>query len=422
MVKTIKKDGYNLHIIKTRKFKTVSLRLTFWNKLKEDELTIRNMLADSLLFSSFKYNDTRKMSIKKEELYNVGLYSSTYRNGTHIFTEFDLSCIEDKYTQKDNLEEAIKFMFECLNNPNVSENAFNSANFNVVKNHLKNAIKSEVDNPNYYAYRRYKEIIGNSEILKGSILGTLEDLVKITEKTLYEYYKSFFENNHIDIYVIGNIKEKEIERIIDQNMKFKSHINNYLKISTDYEKEYTEDIEQSNFHQSKLLMGSSIKSLTQHEKKYTAILYNIILGNSPNSKLFQSVREKKSYAYTISSSINRIDGMFTITAGISSKNYEDTKKEVLKQLKSMKNGEFTQKDIKNAKEIILSILKEINDNPISIIDHYKNYLYIETDSVEEEIKYIKEIKKDDIIKVAKKINIDTIYLLKEDGNEWNKNK
>ena len=164
-------------------------------------------------------------------------------------------------------------------------------------------------------------------------------------------------------------------------------------------------------------MGSIIKNLTDKEKRYTAIIYNIILGNSPNSKLFKSVREKKSYAYSISSSMNRLDGLFVISAGISSKNYEDTKDEIFKQINEMKKGSFSKKEIKNAKELSLSILKEINDDPYSMIEHYNNYLYNGADTIANAIKAIKSITKEDIIKVANKINIDTIYMLKEDENE-----
>ena len=164
-------------------------------------------------------------------------------------------------------------------------------------------------------------------------------------------------------------------------------------------------------------MGGSIKSLTEHEKKYESIIYNIILGNSPTSKLFQNIREKMSYAYTISSSINRLDGMFVISAGISSKNYESTKNEVMNQIKEMKQGFFNDKDINDAKEVILSIIEEINDNPWSIIDHYNNYLYFGADTIENQIQEINKIQKDDIVNVANKINIDTVFLLKEDEYE-----
>ena len=421
MIKDIKKDGYNIHIIKTNKFKTVTVKLVFWNELKEEELTIRNLLADNLLFSSKKYNDNRKLCIKRQDLYNAGIYSSTYRNGTQIITEINLSCINDKYTEKGNFKKALEFLFECINNPNIENDSFNKQAFSITKERLKAAIKNEKDNPGYYSYRRYKEIIGNKKILIGSILGSIETLNKISENDLYDYYKSFLSNNHLDIYILGNVNEKTIEQIIDENITFKINDIKYSNNSTTYEKEFSETIENSKFKQSKLLMGGSTKYLTDHEKKYTSIIYNIILGNSPNSKLFRTVREKKSYAYNISSNMNRLDGMFIINAGISDRNYEDSKNEIYKQLELMKEGDFSLKEIKNAKEAILSILKEINDSPNPIINHYHNYLYNNADTIEEQKEAIKAITKDDIIKVAKKINIDTIYLLKEDNNGKNTN-
>ena len=420
-MKTINKNGYRLHIIKTNKFKSITVKLIFWNKLKEDELSLRNLLADNLLFSSKKYKDNRSISIKKQELYSTNIYNSTYRNGTQVITEFYLSCIDDKYTEKGNFEASLEFLFDSLNNPNVVKDSFDLDAFNITKERLKTAIKKETDNPSYYSYRRYKQIIGNKDILLGSILGSLEQLEKITPHSLYNYYKSFFSSNHLDIYVLGDIDEKLIESITDRNIKYNFKSIPYTSAITDYEKKFTEDIENSKFNQSKLIMGASIKSLSEKVRKYDAIIYTIILGNSPNSKLFQSVREKKSYAYTISSSINRLDGMFTISAGISYKNYKDTIDEIYKQLELMKRGKFSLKDIKNAKEIVLSVLKEVDDSPNSMIDHCHNYLYNGADTIEKQIECINSVTKDDIINVANRINIDTIYLLKEDTYEENKN-
>ena len=257
MIKDIKKDGYNIHIIKTNKFKTVTVKLVFWNELKEEELTIRNLLADNLLFSSKKYNDNRKLCIKRQDLYNAGIYSSTYRNGTQIITEINLSCINDKYTEKGNFKKALEFLFECINNPNIENDSFNKQAFSITKERLKAAIKNEKDNPGYYSYRRYKEIIGNKKILIGSILGSIETLNKISENDLYDYYKSFLSNNHLDIYILGNVNEKTIEQIIDENITFKINDIKYSNNSTTYEKEFSETIENSKFKQSKLLMGGN---------------------------------------------------------------------------------------------------------------------------------------------------------------------
>ena len=149
MINTIKRNGYNLHILKTDKFKSITVKLIFWNKLKEEELTMRNLLADNLLFSSGKYKDNRSISIKKQDLYSASVFNSTYRNGTQVITEFNLSCIEDKYTEKGNFLKALNFLFECLNNPNVSNKSFDLNAFNITKERLRTAIKNETDNPNY---------------------------------------------------------------------------------------------------------------------------------------------------------------------------------------------------------------------------------------------------------------------------------
>ena len=415
-IKTLDKNGYRLHLIKSNNFKTISFKIVFWNELKKEDLAYRNMLVNNLLFSSHKYNTNRKIAIRKEELYSADIYGKTYRKGTQIVTEICLSSIEDKFAEEGNFRESLEFLFDCINNPNINNGAFDETSFNITKDNITNSIKSEKENPNFEAYQKYKELIGKDKVFVGSILGTLEDVENITPSSLYEYYKTFFDDNHIDIYVLGNIEEKDILDI-DKYLKFGSNRISYTSTYVNYEKDYSEKEEDSKFNQSKLFMGGSIKSLTEHEKKYESIIYNIILGNSPTSKLFQNIREKMSYAYTISSSINRLDGMFVISAGISSKNYESTKNEVMNQIKEMKQGFFNDKDINDAKEVILSIIEEINDNPWSIIDHYNNYLYFGADTIENQIQEINKIQKDDIVNVANKINIDTVFLLKEDEYE-----
>lgn len=419
MYKTIKKDGYNLHIIKTSKFKNISIKMLFWNDLKKEELSLRNMLVDNLLFSCKKYGNSREMSIRKQDLYNIDIYSSVYRLGTQAVTEIVFSCIDDKYTEKGNFRKSLDFLFECLTKPNVCNNTFDNNSFSITKERLIAAIKNQKDNPNVYASRRFEEIIGNKKILCGSILGNIDSLEKITPTSLYKYYETFFTNNHIDIFVLGNVDFDFINDYFDNNFIFKSGISSYSDVATTYNKNFTCDIEESSFNQSKLIMGSTTKNLTDHEKKYEAIIYNIILGNSPKSKLFQVVREKKSYAYTIASTMLRLDGMFIVSAGISSKNFLDTKEEVLRQVEDMKKGKFSLENIKNAKEMICGILKEINNSPWSMIDHYNHYLYYNADLLETQLEEIRNISKQDIINVAKKINIDTIYLLKEDTNETN---
>ena len=418
-IKDINKENYKLHLIKTNKFKTILVKVVFWNELKKEELTLRNMLIKNLLFSSAQYNTLRKMAIKKDELFSVDLYSRTYRRGGQILSEINLSSLSEEYLEKDGLQESLKFLFEIINNPNVKDGKFEEESFQINYDKLKSAIQNEKEDPMYYSYTKFKEMIDKNQKYGPSILGTLEDLEKITPESLYKYYKKFLANNQVDIYIVGNFNEDKVTKIIEKEAKFKSINLKKVKINKGYKKNYSIKEEQSKFNQSKIILGGSIDKLTSHEKLYAGIVYNIILGNSPTSKLFKNVREKKSFAYNISSSINRLDGLFFIYAGISLKNEQQAKQEIYKQMNRMKEGKFTNQEIKNAKQVILSIIKEVDEYPGSILDHYMNYLYFENEKLAKQKEEINKVTKEDVVRVANKINIDTVYLLKEQSNEKN---
>lgn len=416
-IKDINKNGYKLHLLKTNKFKTVLVKIIFWNEIKKEELTLRNMLINNLLFSSARYDTIRKMAIKKEELFSAELFSRNYRRGTQIIAEINLSVIEDEYSEKNSVKNAMEFLFDLINNPNVKDGKFNETAFNINYENLKNALASEKENPMSLCFKKFKELISDDKNFSTSILGTEEDLSKITPEVLYNYYQTFLQNNHIDIFVVGNINFKEIEKMISDNFNPKTKELPYNEVYRTYEKQFSEVCEVSNFNQSKLIIGGNINKLTDHEKFYEGIIYNIILGNSPNSKLFQNIREKNSLAYSISSRLNRLDGLFYIYAGLSAKNYEKAKKDINLQMKAMQEGKFSLKNLKDAKQVVLSIIKEVDEYPGSIIDYYFNKLYFENETLLKQKEEIKKITKEDIVKVANKISIDTILLLKEGQNE-----
>ena len=48
-----------------------------------------------------------------------------------------------------------------------------------------------------------------------------------------------------------------------------------------------------------------------------------------------------------------------------------------------------------------------------------NYLYFENEKLSKQNEEINKVTKEDVVRVANKINIDTVYLLKEQSNEKN---
>ena len=85
----------------------------------------------------------------------------------------------------------------------------------------------------------------------------------------------------------------------------------------------------------------------------------------------------------------------------------------------MVKGDFKDSDIEAAKIIGINALKEIEDYQSSIIKVFESHEYLNFDLLDERSLSIKNVTKEDVINLSKKIHLDTIYLLEGDANEEN---
>ena len=212
------------------------------------------------------------------------------------------------------------------------------------------------------------------------------------------------------ISVAENIPLSNINTI---KKKSKSHIINHTKFRklVNYKKQ------EKNINQSILLFGFKLDNITEFERCYVLAVYNSILGGSPNSKLFREVREKHSLCYSISSTYSGINSYFLISAGIDRKDYDKSVSLIKEELKKMKNGQFKDEEIKEAKVSYIASLKEIEDTPSSMISIYEAHEYLNYGLMEEREENINKVTKEDIINLSKKLKLDTIYLLEGVKNE-----
>ncbi len=416
----IDKQAYKIHFIKTDKFKKVKIRINFKEKTTKEKVVYRNMLSLVLLEATKKFNTRRLLDIECENLYNIGVGAGTSNSGNYHLLRFNTTFLNEKYTEKGMMEESFKFFLEFIFNPNVIDGKFESQTFNNAKNILKEDIESYADNPGRFAFSRIYEIMCPNSVIKYRSTGYIEDLEKVTEENLYEYYKELLTNNEIDIFIIGNIDVKQMEKIIADNFNIDSIKHEQLAHivkQDDFRTEPRIIKENKNINQSILILGSKLKDITEFERKYVLVLYNYILGGSADSKLFKEVREKNSLCYSISSTHSGIANLEFISAGIDKENYDKAVELIKAEIKNMEDGNFTEEDINQAKITFLASLKEIEDTANGIINIYEAHEYLDYDLLEERAKEIEKVTKEDIINVSKKMYLDTVYLLEGDKKD-----
>ena len=415
--KKINNKAYNIHFIKTDKFKKVKVRITFKEEVNKEKIVYRNMLSLILLEATKKYNSRRLLDIQCEYLYNIGVGANTSGSGNFNLLQFNTTFLNEKYTEKGMTEESFKFFLEFIFNPNIVNNMFDLQAFNNAKNMLKEDIISYEDEPGRYAFSRIYEIMCPTSVIRFRSTGYLEDLEKVTRENLYEYYKELLRTNTIDIFIVGDIDIKKFTKIIEDNFDIntlKKDVKSHIVVQDKFKKRPLVIKEKKKVNQSVLIFGIKLKDITEFERKYVLVLYNAILGGSPDSKLFKEVREKNSLCYSISSTHSGIANLEFVVAGIDAKNYDKAVKLIKKEINNMKDGNFEDKALEEAKITFLASLKEIDDTIGGILNVYEAHEYLDYDLLDERKEKINLVTKEDIKNVAKKMYLDTIYLLEGD--------
>lgn len=419
---TLKDLGaYKLHLINTDKFKTITVRVSFRSPIKKEEITLRNALCDVLMQSSGKYHSKRELTIKAQDLYACDLQISSSRLGNYLNTDFYLSSLNDKYTEEGNFKTSLEFFSDIIFDPDIENGKFNEEKLDIVKTTGRSALNSIKENTSTYSLVKMFELFDDKAPSSYRMMGYLDDLEAIDGEKLYKHYIDMLNNSLVSVFVVGQIDEEKITKLIMDNIK----INTVKRKAVPYllEEKRTRGRKIGNEKiggsQSKLAMACRVNNLSEYERNYPLTLFDIIFGGGPDSKLFQVVREKNSLCYTISSVPNKLDNLILIRAGIDKDNYTKSVDLIEKCLSDMKKGRFSDEDILTAKEYYNTALEEVEDSESKIINNYYMMELIGTDDIDTKRKMMNKVTKDEIIKVAKKVNIDTIFLLEgtKDGRD-----
>ena len=415
------KEGIKLHIINNNNFKTNLIAVFLTTPIDRQYVTYNAVLSSVLRRGSKNMPTQEEISKQLEDMYGAGFDCGLDKTGDNHILKFYLELINDSFIPQNNenmLKIGIEKLLEIVFNPLIENNKFKEEYVNQEKETIRQLIEGKIDNKAKYALDRCIEEMYKDMPFGLYKYGYVEDLRNINASNLFEYYNKLKSECKIDIFISGDCIEN-IENIVNSNENIinltargAKFINNELenKEISQEEKVVTDSME---VNQGKLVIGLDV-NINDDELKYHALVYNAILGGTASSKLFQNVREKASLAYSASSSYLRHKNNIFINCGIEIKNYEKALEIIKEQLKEMKDGEFTDEDIENAKKNIISTIKNIKDEQdTEIIYFFGQELTNKKVSLDEYISKIEEVTKENIINIANNVYINTIYFLKD---------
>ncbi len=408
-------NGIHLNLIKTDKFKSNLLSYYFLRPLSKEEVTKNALLPLVLKRGTAEYDTNLKIQRKLEETYGASLSIAINKRGEKHVLRFTVETVNGDYVgDGDYIYEVINLLKSIIYNPALEKGYFRRDYVEQEKENLKHRIEGRINDKRSYALDRCIEEMCRNEKFSIFPLGNIDDLENIDEGILYKHYQNVINTSPIEIFYVGEYDEKLIE-----------YIKNIEKVERDSvitipREQIISGVQTKNMvhedldvTQGKLVLGYRT-GIPYEDRLYNGLIVaSDILGGGPNSKLFRNVREKESLAYYITSTIYKYKSIMLIDGGIEFNNFEKTIDIVKEQLEEMKHGNFTDEDIEVSKKSIKSSTESIRDSIFLISEYFFSQILSEDiRSLEEVLKDIDSVTKEEITEAMSKVVLDTIYFMK----------
>lgn len=417
-MKTVKiNNNIKLNYISMTKLKTTSVGVYIHRPLNRSDASYNALLPMVLKSASRLYPSREAIAEHLDELYGATIGSAAMKIGEDHIIYFDAETISDKYTPNGEklLSELLKLLMSVIFDPKTENDGFDSKITEQEKKNAVDRIDAFINDKRQYASLRCQAETARGTAFEIMRFGDKETLSEITPKSLYDYYKSIINSSVIDIYICGDASFDEAEKTVREYISG-IEFSDASVTKTDIIKRDIENInevtERMDVAQGKLAMGFITNIKPKDKDSYAQTVFNSVFGAGAHSKLFNNVREKLSLAYYASSQLEKSKGILVVNAGIEFENFEKARDEVLAQLEEIRNGNISEHEFTSSINAILNTCSSYYDDQRALATFYLSQSVAGTNtSLPEYIENIKKVTVEDVVEVAKKIQLDTVYFL-----------
>lgn len=409
-------EGVNLYVLPTKQYKTIRIFIRFTARLQQEVITKRSLLSSMLETNSLNYPDQTKLSAKLAELYGASFGLSVRKKGNLHWLNAGISFVNGEYVNDPNLfSQAVDFLKEVLFYPNIKNQQFDQLTFDLEKNNLRLYLESlKEDKQTFASYALQELYFENSPEQKIPSLGVVEELDKITARSLAAYYQEMMANDQIDIFVVGDVDPDKAAEAVGQlpfEPRETAHPELFYtqpQVNIVKERQVREPIVQA-----KLNLAYQTNVYYDEPERFALMVFNGLFGGFPHSKLFMNVREKESLAYYASSSVDTFRGFMSVQTGIDEKNRNQVLRLIHEQLESLRNGEITDLELAQTKAMLRNQYLLSLDSPQAAIEasFLDSWLPETKLSDEEWLKRMESVTIKEIQQVAEQIELQAIFFL-----------
>ncbi len=406
-----------MHYIEDTKFKTNTISFVIHRPLSREHAAKNALLPMILKRGSALYPTLSDIELRLQELYGAVFEADVTKKGEDQLLSFSIQTIQDCYTpdRSEVLPLAVGLMLSVIFDPLCENGVFKADYVASEKRNLADMMGALINDKRKYASLRCISEMCKDEPFGVHEYGDPESLDKIDEKNLYAHYKTVLSASRLDIFLCGSADVSKIAAQLQAGIPAAFFADAAIPQGEicRHAGQVSYVTEALDVGQAKLALGLRTNTPPAGDEYFHLAVANSVLGSGVHSKLFNNVREKLGLAYYASSILIRNKALMIISMGIEQDNYQKALDETLFQLEKLKGGEVSGNEFESAKVFLTGLARAANDDQYALTDFHLSALVCGWQGgIEQHAERISRTTLQQAVAAAKKIELDTVYLLK----------
>lgn len=418
-------DGARVHVLPTRQFKTVTVKLTVRLPLTAERVTANALVPFVLRRGSRRLPTSQALARALEAMYGARLSVEVAKVGEVQLIEVKGEAVADPFLPGQTggdaqLRALLQLLLEVLYDPATEGGCFVANYVDQERDILRRRIEGVINNKRQYAVHRLFEEMCQGEPFSLHRLGRLEDLGALTPQRLFEHYRKEVLGRRVEVAAVGPVEPARVAELVQQALErltFRPQAR--LPEPPPRQGRDRDGAGQTRFVTEAQDVRQGVLSLGFRtgpdfaSAQYPALLmYDGVLGGFPHSKLFVHVRERHSLAYFVYSRLEPTKGVLVISAGIDPSRRDQAMEIIDRQLAAMAAGEISPEELEATRMGTCRRLMVASDDPWSLLEGWSVGLVNGRQRPPDELLgELARVSRDMVVEVASAIRRDTVYFL-----------
>lgn len=394
-----------MYLRTTDKFSNNYISVRTLAPLEMNTISTWNVLMWMMKLQTEKFPGKAQLAGALNHAYSTQVRCSLTGYGASVSVEFLFSYIQPSLIDDpDYISEVRDIIDQVLFHPLFDEQSLSEAKWM-----LENRLARQTEDPDWCALKQAFDSFGDGVPLSVPISGTPQGIQAVTLEEVQTCYETWL---HLPrcLYCTGSFSEQMKQALAAMDTCGQPSAPCILTRPMDPIRVSTPKA----ISQSSLALLYTTETALGTPQFGALYVLNNMLGGGQKSLLFDEIREKHSWCYSISSSLIRFNGLLLVTAGCTLEHIPGVLTLIRRQIETLCHDQFDQQLFESARLELIDGIRSRQDQPLVQLEtDWQNHLLGQDVDAPAPIAGIRQVTRQDVVQAAKRLHLIVTSIVEE---------